>query len=126
MNVGDGQSIVAQASSQLSAVDTDVRAKHTGKPADDIKPLAILPFRRIGVSLSDAELVAMRARSPAARNTSPALADARWRARTGRPRRAFAAQGLPRYRHRPRVRYRDLPGATKFERVTVDSEYTGC
>ncbi|HKC28888.1 MAG TPA: hypothetical protein VKB75_12825 [Jatrophihabitans sp.] len=35
-----------------------MREKHTGKPAEDIKPLAILALRRIGLSLSDAELVA--------------------------------------------------------------------
>jgi hypothetical protein len=35
-----------------------LRDKHTGKPAEDIKPLALLALRRIGVSLSDAELVA--------------------------------------------------------------------
>jgi hypothetical protein len=58
MNVGGGQSIFAQASSRVNELDAELRAKHTGKPAEDIKPLAILALRRIGVSLSDAELVA--------------------------------------------------------------------
>lgn len=58
MNVGGGQSIFAQSSTRLNEVDAELRSKHTGKPADDIKPLAILALRRIGVSLSDAELVA--------------------------------------------------------------------
>jgi hypothetical protein len=58
MNVGGGQSIFAQASKRLQEVDAELRAKHTGKPVEDIKPLAILALRRIGVSLSDAELVA--------------------------------------------------------------------
>ena len=58
MNVGGGQSIFAQASSRVNELDAELRDKHTGKPADDIKPLAILALRRIGVSLSDAELVA--------------------------------------------------------------------
>jgi hypothetical protein len=58
MNVGGGQSIFAQASSRVNELDAELRAKHTGKPAEDIKPLALLALRRIGVSLSDAELVA--------------------------------------------------------------------
>jgi hypothetical protein len=58
MNVGGGQSIFAQASSRVNEVDAELRDKHTGKLAEDIKPLAILALRRIGVSLSDAELVA--------------------------------------------------------------------
>jgi hypothetical protein len=58
MNVGGGQSIFAQASSRVNEVDAELRDKHTGKLAKDIKPLAILALRRIGVSLSDAELVA--------------------------------------------------------------------
>jgi hypothetical protein len=58
MNVGGGQSIFAQASSRVNALDAELRDKHTGKPAEDILPLAILALRRIGVSLPDAELVA--------------------------------------------------------------------
>ena len=58
MNVGGGQSIFAQATSRINQLDAELRDKHTGKPAEDIKPLAILALRRIGVSLSDAELVA--------------------------------------------------------------------
>lgn len=58
MNVGGGQSIFGQASQRLNEVDAQLRDKHTGKPAEDIKPLVILAFRRIGVSLPDAELVA--------------------------------------------------------------------
>lgn len=58
MNVGGGQSIFSQASSRVNELDAELRAKHTGKPAEDVKPLAILALRRIGVSLSDAELVA--------------------------------------------------------------------
>lgn len=58
MNVGGGQSIFARASTRLNEVDADLRDKHTGEPAEDIKPLAILALRRIGVSLPDAELVA--------------------------------------------------------------------
>jgi hypothetical protein len=58
MNVGGGQSIFAQTSSRVNEVDAELRDKHTGKPPEDIKPLAILALRRIGVSLSDAELVA--------------------------------------------------------------------
>lgn len=58
MNVGGGQSIFAQASTRVNQLDAELRAKHTGKPAEDIKPLALLALRRIGVSLSDAELVA--------------------------------------------------------------------
>jgi hypothetical protein len=58
MNVGGGQSIFAHASSRLTELDAELRAKHTGKPAEDIKPMVILALRRIGVSLSDAELVA--------------------------------------------------------------------
>ena len=51
MKVGDGQSIFAQASSRGNDLDAELRAKHTGKPREDIKPLAILALRRIGVSL---------------------------------------------------------------------------
>jgi hypothetical protein len=58
MNVGGGQSIFAQSSSRVDEVDAELREKHTGKPAEDIKHLALLALRRIGVSLSDAELVA--------------------------------------------------------------------
>jgi hypothetical protein len=58
MNVGGGQSIFAQSAARVNEVDAELRDKHTGKPAEDIKPLAILALRRIGVSLSDAELVA--------------------------------------------------------------------
>ncbi len=58
MNFGGGQSIFAQSASRVKDVDAELRDKHTGKPAEDIKPLAILALRRIGVSLSDAELVA--------------------------------------------------------------------
>lgn len=58
MNVGGGQSIFAQATTRVNAVDAELRDKHTGKPAEDIRPLAILALRRIGVSLTDAELVA--------------------------------------------------------------------
>ena len=57
MNVGSGQSIFAQSSSRLNKLDAELRDKHTGKPAEDIKPLALLALRRIGVSLPDAELV---------------------------------------------------------------------
>jgi hypothetical protein len=57
MNVGGGKSIFAQASTRVTQFDAELREKHTGKPAEDIKPLAILALRRIGVSLSDAELV---------------------------------------------------------------------
>ena len=58
MNVGGGKSIFAQASSRVSEADAQLREKHTGQPPEDIKPHAILALRRIGVSLSDAELVA--------------------------------------------------------------------
>jgi hypothetical protein len=58
MNVGGGKSIFAQASTRVTEVDAELRAKHTGKPLEDIKPQAILALRRIGVSLPDAELVA--------------------------------------------------------------------
>ena len=58
MNVGGSQSIFAQASSRVGAVDAELREKHTGKPVADIKPLVVASLRRIGVSLSDAELVA--------------------------------------------------------------------
>ena len=58
MNVGGGKSIFAQSSTRVTELDAELRAKHTGEPADDIKPLVILALRRIGVSLSDAELVA--------------------------------------------------------------------
>ena len=57
-NVGGGQSIFAQSSTRVNELDAELRDKHTGKPAEDIKPLVILALRRIGVSLSDAELVA--------------------------------------------------------------------
>jgi len=58
MNIGGGQSIFAQSSTRLNEVDAELRDKHTGQPAEDIKPLAVLALRRIGVSLPDAELVA--------------------------------------------------------------------
>ncbi len=58
MNVGGGGSIFARASSRVGDVDSELREKHTGKPAEDIRPLAVLALRRVGVSLSDAELVA--------------------------------------------------------------------
>jgi hypothetical protein len=58
MNVGGGQSIFAQSSTRVSKLDAELREKHTGEPAEDIKPLVILALRRIGVSLPDAELVA--------------------------------------------------------------------
>jgi hypothetical protein len=58
MNLGGGQSIFAQASSRVNEVDAQLRDTHTGKTPEDIKPLAILALRRIGVSLADAELVA--------------------------------------------------------------------
>ena len=58
MNVGGGQSIFAAASSRVNALDAELRAKHTGEPAEDVKPLVLLALRRIGVSLPDAELVA--------------------------------------------------------------------
>jgi hypothetical protein len=58
MNVGVGKSIFAQSSSRLNELDAELRDKHTGKPAEDILPVALLALRRIGVSLSDAELVA--------------------------------------------------------------------
>jgi hypothetical protein len=58
MNIGGGQSIFSQASTRIREVDADLRAKHTGEPAEDIKPQVILALRRIGVSLPDAELVA--------------------------------------------------------------------
>jgi hypothetical protein len=58
MNVGGGQSIFAQSTSRLNELDAELRDKHTGKPAEDIKPLVLLALRRIGVSLPDAELVA--------------------------------------------------------------------
>ena len=58
MNVGGGKSIFAQSSTRLNQIDAELRAKHTGKPAEDIKPLVLLALRRAGVSLSDAELVA--------------------------------------------------------------------
>lgn len=37
-NVGGGQSIFAQASSRVNELDAELRDKHTGKPAEDIKP----------------------------------------------------------------------------------------
>ena len=43
---------------RLNKLDAELRDKHTGKPAEDIKPLALFALRRIGVSLPDAELVA--------------------------------------------------------------------
>ena len=58
MNVGGGQSIFARASTRVNEVDAELRAKHTGEPPQDIKQHAILALRRIGVSLTDAELVA--------------------------------------------------------------------
>ncbi len=58
MNVGGGQSIFNQTSSRVDEVDAELRDKHTGKPPEEITPLAVLALRRIGVSLSDAELVA--------------------------------------------------------------------
>ena len=58
MNVGGGQSIFAQSSSRLNELDAELRDKHTGKPAEDIKPLALLALRRVDVSLSEAQLVA--------------------------------------------------------------------
>jgi hypothetical protein len=58
MNVGGGQSIFAQSATRLAELDAELRERHTGKPAQDIKPLVLLALRRIGVSLSDAELVA--------------------------------------------------------------------
>ena len=58
MNVGGGQSIFAQSSSRVNELDAQLRNKHTGKPAQDIKPPAIHARRRIGVSLSDADVVA--------------------------------------------------------------------
>jgi hypothetical protein len=58
MNVGGGRSIFAQSSGRLKEVDAELRDKHTGKPAEDIRHLALLALRRIGVSLPDAELVA--------------------------------------------------------------------
>jgi hypothetical protein len=58
VNVGGGQSIFAQSSARVNELDAELRDKHTGKPAEDIKPLALLALRRIGVSLPDAELVA--------------------------------------------------------------------
>ena len=42
----------------MNELDAELRDKHTGKPAEDTKPPAILALRRIGVSPSDAELVA--------------------------------------------------------------------
>ena len=58
MNVGGGRSIFDQAASRAAAADAQLRAQHTGEPADDIKPKVVLALRKIGVSLSDAELVA--------------------------------------------------------------------
>ena len=58
MNVGGGKSIFAQSTTRWNDVDAELRDKHTGKPAEDIKPLVILALRRIGISMSDAELVA--------------------------------------------------------------------
>lgn len=58
MNLGGGQSIFAQSAARMTEVDAELRDKHTGEPAEDIKPHVILALRRIGVSLSDAELVA--------------------------------------------------------------------
>ena len=58
MNLGGTQSIFAGASSRVAAVDAELREKHTGKPVADIKPLVVASLRKIGVSLSDAELVA--------------------------------------------------------------------
>ena len=56
--VGGGQSIVAQASARVNELDAELRDKHAGKPSEDIKLVALLALRRIGVSLCDAELVA--------------------------------------------------------------------
>jgi hypothetical protein len=58
MNVGGGQSIFAQSSARVNELDAELREKHTGEPAEDLKPIIVLALRRIGVSLSDAELVA--------------------------------------------------------------------
>lgn len=58
MNAGGMQSIFAGASTRVNAVDAELRDKHTGKPAADIKPLAVAALRKIGVSLPDAEMVA--------------------------------------------------------------------
>jgi hypothetical protein len=55
---GGMKSIFAGASARVGAVDAELRDKHTGKPAADIKPLAVAALRKIGVSLPDAELVA--------------------------------------------------------------------
>jgi hypothetical protein len=43
MNVGGGQSIFAQSSSRVNELDAELRDKHTGKPAEDIKPLVVTP-----------------------------------------------------------------------------------
>lgn len=58
MNIGGGKSIFARSHTRVNEVDADLREKHTGEPAEDIAPKAVLALRRIGVSLSDAELVA--------------------------------------------------------------------
>jgi hypothetical protein len=58
MNAGGMQSIFAGASTRVGVVDAELRDKHTGEPAADIKPLAVAALRKIGVSLPDAELVA--------------------------------------------------------------------
>jgi hypothetical protein len=42
VNVGGGQSIFAQASSRVNELDAELRDKHTGEPAQDVKPLVIL------------------------------------------------------------------------------------
>jgi hypothetical protein len=55
---GGMKSIFAGASARIGTVDAELRDKHTGKPAADIKPLAVAALRKIGVSLPDAELVA--------------------------------------------------------------------
>ncbi len=58
MNVGGGGSIFAQSGARMRELDAELRDKHTGKPAEDILPQAVLALRRIGVSLPDAEIVA--------------------------------------------------------------------
>lgn len=58
MNVGGGQSIFAQAATRVNEIDRQLRDKHTGEPAQDIRPIAVQALRRIGVSLTEAEQVA--------------------------------------------------------------------
>jgi len=55
MNVGGGQSIFAQSASRVNEVDAALRDKHTGKPAEDVDPLAILALRRIPAARSWAQ-----------------------------------------------------------------------